>query len=228
MREKILYGIALLAAALLARNLYLIFLQLPDEAAQGAIYRIIYFHVPSAITAMLGFLVAGTASGIYLATKKLRYDGVAAAVTEVSLAFATVVLVTGSIWARIIWGVWWTWDARLTSMFVCWLLYAGYLMLRSAVEEPTQRAKFSAVLSLFAFTDVIIVWKSIEWWRNLHPGPVLSFRTGGGNMDPAMEAMIYRNLLALVLFATVLVMVRMRQEEMRREIASLRQLALAR
>ena len=200
---------------------------MPDEAAQGAIYRIIYFHVPSAITAMLGFLVAGTASGIYLATKNLRYDAVAAAVTEVSLAFATVVLVTGSIWARIIWGVWWTWDARLTSMFVCWLLYAGYLMLRSAVEEPTQRAKFSAVLSLFAFTDVIIVWKSIEWWRNLHPGPVLSIRTGGGNMDPAMEAMIYRNLLALVLFATVLVMVRMRQEEMRREIASLRQLALA-
>jgi heme exporter protein C len=171
--------------------------------------------------------VAGTASAIYLTTKKLRYDGLAAAVTEVSLAFATVVLVTGSIWARIIWGVWWTWDARLTSMFVCWLLYAGYLMLRSAVEEPTQRAKFSAVLSLFAFTDVIIVWKSIEWWRNLHPGPVLSIRTGGGNMDPAMEAMIYRNLLALLLFATVLVMVRMRQEEMRREIASLRQLALA-
>ncbi len=227
MRDKVLHAIALLAAVLLARNLYLIFLQLPDEAAQGAIYRIIYFHVPSAITAMLGFLVAGTASAIYLGSKNLRYDAVAAAVTEVSLAFATVVLVTGSIWARIIWGVWWTWDARLTSMFVCWLLYAGYLMLRSAVEEPTQRAKFSAVLSLFAFTDVIIVWKSIEWWRNLHPGPVLSIRTGGGNMDPAMEAMIYRNLLALVLFATVLVMVRMRQEEMRREISSLRQLALA-
>jgi heme exporter protein C len=227
MRDKVLYGIALLATVLLTRNLYLIFLQLPDEAAQGAIYRIIYFHVPSAITAMLGFLVAGTASAIYLGSKNLFYDAVAAAVTEVSLAFATVVLVTGSIWARIIWGVWWTWDARLTSMFVCWLLYAGYLMLRSAVEEPTQRAKFSAVLSLFAFTDVIIVWKSIEWWRNLHPGPVLSIRTGGGNMDPAMEAMIYRNLLALILFATVLVMVRMRQEEMRREIASLRQLALA-
>lgn len=227
MRDKVLHAIALLAAVLLARNLYLIFLQLPDEAAQGAIYRIIYFHVPSAITAMLGFLVAGTASAIYLGSKNLRYDAVAAAVTEVSLAFATVVLVTGSIWARIIWGIWWTWDARLTSMFVCWLLYAGYLMLRSAVEEPTQRAKFSAVLSLFAFTDVIIVWKSIEWWRNLHPGPVLSIRTGGGNMDPAMEAMIYRNLLALVLFAIVLVMVRMRQEEMRREIASLRQLALA-
>ena len=227
MRDKVLHAIALLAAVLLARNLYLIFLQLPDEAAQGAIYRIIYFHVPSAITAMLGFMVAGTASAIYLGSKNLRYDAVAAAVTEVSLAFATVVLVTGSIWARIIWGVWWTWDARLTSMFVCWLLYAGYLMLRSAVEEPTQRAKFSAVLSLFAFTDVIIVWKSIEWWRNLHPGPVLSIRTGGGNMDPAMEAMIYRNLLALILFATVLVMVRMRQEEMRREISSLRQLALA-
>ena len=160
----------------------------------------------SAITAMPGFM--GPARQRIYSLEKLGTNAVAA-VTEVSLAFATVVLVTGSIWARIIWGVWWTWDARLTSMFVCWLLYAGYLMLQRG-GEPTQRAKFSAVLSLFAFTDVIIVWKSIDGGAIYIPAGA-RIRTGGGNMDPAMEAMIYRNLLALVLFATVLVMVRMRQ-----------------
>jgi heme exporter protein C len=227
MREKLIYALSAVAAVLLVRNLYVIFLSLPDEAQQGPIYRILFVHLPAAITCFVGFLVAGIFSAMYLGSKNLRYDAVAAASTEVGLAFATVVLVTGSIWARIIWGIWWTWDARLTSMLVCWLLYASYLMLRRAVTEPTQRARFSAVLSIFAFTDVIIVWKSIEWWRTQHPGPVLSIRTGGGRIDPAMEAAIYWNLLALLLFAIVLVLVRIRQEETRREIDGMRQEAHA-
>ncbi|HUJ22037.1 MAG TPA: cytochrome c biogenesis protein CcsA [Bryobacteraceae bacterium] len=227
MREKIIYIIAALAAVLLVRNLYVIFLSLPDEAQQGPIYRILFIHLPSAITCFAGFLVAGISSAIYLGTKNLRYDAIAVSATEVGLAFATVVLVTGSIWARIIWGIWWTWDARLTSMLVCWLIYASYLMLRGAIGEPTQRARFSAVLSIFAFTDVIIVWKSIEWWRTQHPGPVLSIRTGGGRIDPAMESAIYWNVLALMLFAIVLVMTRIRQEEARREIHGMRQAAHA-
>ena len=227
MRQKVIYILAAAAAVLLVRNLYVILLGLPDEAQQGPIYRILFFHLPSAITCFIGFLAAGISSAMYLGTKNLRYDAIAVASTEVGLAFATVVLATGSIWARIIWGIWWTWDARLTSMLVCWLLYASYLMLRRAIDEPTQRAKFSAVLSIFAFSDVIIVWKSIEWWRTQHPGPVLSIRTGGGKMDPAMEAAIYWNLLALFLFGVVLVLVRLRQEEMRREIDGMRQMAHA-
>ena len=225
MRQIYIYVAGLAAALLLAFNLYTMFL-LPDELNQGAIYRIIYFHVPSALTALLGFFIAMLASAGYLWKKDLRYDAVASTTIEVSLVFATVVLVTGSIWARIIWGIWWTWDARLTSMFVCWLLYAGYLMLRRAIDDPTQRARLSAVLSIFAFTDVIIVWKSIEWWRTQHPGPVLSIRNGGG-MAQGMEAPIYLNLLALVLLASMLVLVRMRQEGMRREIDALRRFAHA-
>ena len=225
MRQIYIYVAGLAAALLLAFNLYTMFL-LPDELNQGAIYRIIYFHVPSALTALLGFFIAMLASAGYLWKKDLRYDAVASTTIEVSLVFATIVLVTGSIWARIIWGIWWTWDARLTSMFVCWLLYAGYLMLRRAIDDPTQRARLSAVLSIFAFTDVIIVWKSIEWWRTQHPGPVLSIRNGGG-MAQGMEAPIYLNLLALVLLASMLVLVRMRQEGMRREIDALRRFAHA-
>ena len=226
MREKLIYLFSAVAMGLLIWDLYRIFLGLPDEANQGAIYRIIYFHVPAAITCMLGFFVAMVCSASYLISKNLRFDSVAAAVTEVSVVFATVNLVTGSIWGRIIWGIWWTWDARLTSMLVCWLLYAGYLMLRRAIDEPTQRARLSAVLSIFAFADVIIVWKSIEWWRTQHPGPVLSIRNGGG-MAPGMEAPLWWNLLAMGLVAASLVLLRMRQEGIRRELDALRRHAHA-
>lgn len=223
MREKLIYLFLAAAGVLLAINLYIVFMKLPDELNQGMIYRIIYFHVPSSLAAFTAFFAALIASAGYLTTKDLRFDAVAAAASEVGVAFASVVLVTGSIWARIIWGIWWTWDARLTSMFVCWLLYIGYLMLRRAIEEPAQRARLSAVLSIFAFTDVIIVWKSIEWWRTQHPAPVLSIRNGGG-MAPGMEAPIYWNFLALALLGAALVMIRMRQESVRREIDSLRRM----
>jgi len=226
MREKLIYVFSIAAMALIAWDLYRIFMVLPDEANQGSIYRIIYFHVPAAITAMTGFFVAMVGSALYLITRNLKFDSVAAAVTEVSVVFAAVNLVTGSIWARVIWGIWWTWDARLTSMLICWLLYAGYLMLRRATDEPTQRARLSGVLSIFAFVDVIIVWKSIEWWRTQHPAPVLSIRNGGG-MAPGMESPLWWNVLAMALVAASLVLLRMRQESIRRELDALRRYAHA-
>jgi heme exporter protein C len=226
MREKLIYAFSIVAMALIAWDLYRIFMVLPDEANQGSIYRIIYFHVPAAITAMVGFFVAMVTSALYLITRNLKFDSVAAAVTEVGVVFAAVNLVTGSIWARVIWGIWWTWDARLTSMLICWLLYAGYLMLRRATDEPTQRARLSAVLSIFSFVDVIIVWKSIEWWRTQHPAPVLSIRNGGG-MAPGMESPLWWNVLAMALVATCLILLRMRQEGIRRELDALRRYAHA-
>jgi heme exporter protein C len=224
MRDKIIFVLAGICAAILSVNLYNILLVLPDEKDQGAIYRILYFHVPSIFTGFTGFFVALAASGMYLVTRNLKYDSFAAAVTEVSLAFATVVLATGMIWGRISWGIWWAWDARLTTMLVCWLIYAGYVMLRRAIDEPTERARLSAVVSIFGCVDIMIVWKSIEWWRTQHPAPVLSVRNGGG-MAPGMEAPIYWNWVALMCLAAILVMVRMRQEDMSREIDSLRRLA---
>ena len=136
-------------------------------------------------------------------------------------------IVTGSIWARIIWGIWWTWDYRLTSALVCILIFSGYLMLRRAIDEPTQRARLSSALCIFGCVDVVIVYKSIEWFRNQHPGPVLDFRTGGGRMDPAMPTVFFNNFLALLLVAAVLVLIRTRQESTAREIDSLRRLAHA-
>jgi heme exporter protein C len=224
MRDKIMLVLGGICAVILSLNLYKILLVLPNEKDQGAIYRIMYFHVPSIFTGFTGFFVALAASGMYLATRNLKYDAVAAAVTEVSLAFSTIVLVTGMIWGRIIWGIWWTWDARLTTMLVCWLIYAGYIMLRRAIEEPTERARLSAVVSIFGCADILIIWKSIEWFRTQHPAPVLSVRDGGG-MGPGMEAPIYWNWLALMCLAAILVMVRMRQENISRQIDTLRRMA---
>lgn len=224
MREKVLYALGIIALLLIVRNLFHIFMRTPDEASQGAIFRIIFFHVPAAIVALLGAVVALAASIGWLTTRRMRFDSVAVAVTEVSLAFLAANLITGSIWGRIIWGIWWTWDARLTSALVCWLLYAGYLMLRRAIEDPTQRATVAAVYSIFAFVDVPIVVFSIKWWRTQHPQPVF---WGGGSFpaDWYMTALLM--LLAMTLLGVVLTAIRLRQEETQREIDALRRYAHA-
>src|SRR3954468_23189658 len=195
MRERIAIGLAALAAVLLSYNLYQMFLGLPDEALQGAIYRILFFHAPAAIVGMLGYFAALTFSIMYLSSGNLRWDSLSASIIEVSLVFSCLNIVTGSIWARIIWGIWWTWDHRLTSALVCILIFFGYLVMRKAIDEPTQRARLSSALCIFGCVDVVIVYKSIEWFRNQHPGPVLDFRTGGGHMDPAMQNIFYLNFV---------------------------------
>ena len=226
MRQKIAMALAAVAGLLVTWNLYTIFIQVPDELNQGAIFRIIYFHFPFAMTSFAGFFTAMFFGVAYLWKKDLRYDALAVPITEVSFAFALVTLITGSIWGRVIWGIWWTWDPRLTSYFICLVMYASYFMLRRAIDDPHQRATLSAVLSIFASLDIVFVWKSIEWYRTQHPQPVLSFRNGGG-MAPGMEAPLYWNLLAMVLLATSLILIRMRQENMKREIEALRRYAHA-
>lgn len=225
MRQRILIGLSGVAAGLLAINLYVILLQLPDEKAQQAIFRVIFFHVPDAWTAFLCFFAAMAASILYLATKNLRWDALAVSATEVGLAFGLANLVTGMIWGSNIWGTAWTWDARLTSMLIGCLLYAGYLMLRHAMEDPTERAKNSAVLSIIAFADVPVIFFSIHWWRRmLHPAPVV---WGGGWMSPEYWRILLLNWAPLLLLAAVLMAVRMRQEEQQRELEALRRRAHA-
>jgi heme exporter protein C len=223
MREKVIYVLGAVAILLLARNLVLI-AGFPPERSQGMIFKIIFFHVPAAMTALLGAAVALVSSILFLKTRNFKYDALAVAVTEVGLAFLAANLITGSIWGRVIWGIWWTWDARLTSALICWLLYAGYLMLRRAIEEPTQRATFAAVFSIFAFIDVPIVIFSIKWWRTQHPQPVF---WGGGSIPSDWSTVMWLNLLALLLLAAVMTMVRLRQEDTQRELDSLRRMAHA-
>ena len=223
MRDKIIYVIGAIALAILAWNTYTIAF-LEEETRQGNVFKIIFFHVPVAITAMLCAFAALLGSVTFLITKNFKFDAMAVAVTEVGLAFLAANLVTGSIWGRQIWGIWWTWDARLTSALVCWLLYAGYLMLRKAIEEPTQRATFAAVFSIFAFIDVPIVIFSIKWWRTQHPAPVF---WSGGSFPPDWTRHFLWNMLAMVLLGIVMTTVRFGQEQAQREIDSLRREAHA-
>ena len=153
------------------------------------------------------FFVAMFSALWYLRTRDLRFDAAAAAINEVAFAFATITLITGMIWGRIIWGIWWAWDPRITSYFICLLMYFGYFMMRRAVDEPHRRARLSAVLSILASVDIVIVWKSIEWFRTQHPGPVLEIR-GGGGMAPGMEAPLFWNVLVFLMLETALVLVR--------------------
>jgi heme exporter protein C len=139
------------------------------------------------------------------------------------VVFSLVNLATGSIWGRNQWGIWWAWDARITSQFICVLIYVGYLVIRPAFSDATQRATISAVLSIFAFADIPIVWFSIRWWRTQHPGPVLE--TGGLQHDMAM-ALLY-NTIGFLLLGIALSLVRLRSEEVQREVESMRRLAHA-
>jgi len=223
MRDNILYILGAVSLGILVWNINTI-AQLPEETQQGVVFKIIFFHVPMAMSAMLASAVALVASILFLITRNFKFDALAVSVTEVGLALLAGNLVTGSIWGRQIWGIWWTWDARLTSALVCWLLYAGYLMLRHAIEEPTQRATFAAVFSIFAFIDVPIVIFSIKWWRTQHPQPVF---WGGGSFPPDWSVHFWWNVLAIALFAAVLAGVRLRQEESQRELDSLRRMAHA-
>ncbi len=219
MREKLMYFLGAVVAILFVRNLYVILNVLPDEANQGAMYRIMFFHIPSWWTAGLALMLSAGTSIAYLRTGKLKYDTISVSVTEVAVVFLFIGLTTGMIWARIIWGIWWTWDARLTSAFVCVLLYGGYLILRNGIADPTQRAKISAAFNLFAFADVPIVWYSIRFWRTQHPQPM--------TLPPEMWSALLWNWLTLILLMTIFILLRLRQEEARRDIDGLRRLAHA-
>ncbi len=219
MRDKTIMVLSLLAAVMFAGNLAIILLVLPDEVSQGPIFRIIFFHVPVAWTAFVLFFAAMISSILFLVRKDFKYDSFAAAATEVGLAFGAANLLTGMIWGRIIWGIWWTWDARLTSMLVGWIIYAGYVMLRRAIEEPTERARMSAVVSILAFADVPIIFWSIKWWRTQHPQPVVY---GGGFLSPGYWYMLFLNWIPILLLGVVLLLLRMRQEQTGREIDALR------
>jgi len=223
MRQNVLFLMAAVFAGILVWNMNTV-LSLPVQVQNVGAYKIIYLHVPAAFTAFTGFFAAMVASLMYLGTRKLKYDAFAGGVTEVSLVFATANLVSGMIWARYAWGIWWTWDARLTSMLVCVLMYYGYVMLRQAITEPTQRARLSAVMSIFGMAGVAFVYQSIAWYRTQHPSPVLGFREGGG-MGPGLEAPMYWNFLAMLCLAIILASVRMRQAEFETEIDSLRRMA---
>src|SRR5215813_4662999 len=163
----------------------LVFLYAPTEKMQGIVQKIFYFHVSSAITMFLAFFLVCAASILYLWKHSDWWDVVAFSAAEIGVVFCTLVLITGPLWARPIWGTWWSWDSTLTLTLVLWLIYVAYLMLRLETYDP-KRARFAAILGIIGFVDVPLIRWSVEKWRTLHPKPVLMQEGGTTGLTSAM------------------------------------------
>lgn len=162
-----------LASLLLLGTLSVLTFTLPvRDRVQGDAARIVYFHVPMAWIAFMAFFVVFVAGIAYLRTRASKWDHLGRASAEVGVVFTTLVLITGAIWGRPIWGTWWSWDPKLTTTLILWFIYLAYLMVRSYAEPP-RGATFAAILGIVGFVDVPIVYMSSVWWRTLHPQPVV-------------------------------------------------------
>jgi heme exporter protein C len=188
-----------LAFATMVTALACVFLYVPNERMQGPVQRIFYFHVNSAWSAFMGFGVAAAASALFLWRGDPAYDRLARAAVEVGMLFCTMVLVTGPIWARPIWGTWWTWDPRLTMTVILWTVYAVYLVLRSMGQDDPQIARYAAVLAIVGMLDVPLIMISVRLWRGMHPSVISAPAGTGGIQDPRMIVTLVVALVAFVL-----------------------------
>jgi heme exporter protein C len=193
-----------LAALGLAAGLVMAFGVAPPEAVQGNVQRIMYLHVPSVLVAYLAFGVVLVASVLYLCKRADGADRLAHASAEAGVIFTAITLSSGAIWGKPTWGTWWTWDARLTSAAVLFVLYLGYLLLRAMIEDRERAARYAAVLGIVAALDVPLVHFSVYWWRTLHQPPTL-LKPGPPALAPVFLATLLVNALAFALVYAYLV-----------------------
>ena len=179
MKKNSLLGLSLV---LMVAALYLVFVYVPTEKTMGIVQRIFYLMVPMGWLALLSFLVVFIGSILYLAKRESKWDILAHSSAEVGIVFTTLALIVGAIWAKPVWGVWWTWEPRLTSTLILWLIYLAYFMVRSFATEESRGARFAAVVGIVGFIDIPIVALATTLWRGIHPGPVI-FQ---GGLAPSM------------------------------------------
>lgn len=189
----------------------------PTERVMGDVQRIFYFHVPAALTMYVAYGLVFLASLMYLWKRQERWDELATAAAEVGTVFATIVLITGPIWGKPVWGTWWVWDGRLTSTLVLWLIFVAYLMLRSYGGGGQQVARYCAVLGIIGFVDLPIIHYSVTWWRTLHPGAVIMTEGSvGQGVEASMLITIVLGLVATLLLFALMLTLRLRLERLRR------------
>jgi heme exporter protein C len=199
--------------------LAMIFLYVPNEQVQGAPQRIFYFHLPIALNTYLGFFTVAGASASYLWQSDRFSDLLAQAAAEIGMVFCTLVIITGSLWARPIWGVWWTWDPRLTMVVILWTIYAAYLLLRMFAGDTEQVARYAAVLGVIGVLDIPILHIATRLWRGIHPKVE--------KMAPEMMWTLLIGMSAFLLLFCWLLWLRVRNLSQRDEIATLRRVVLA-
>jgi heme exporter protein C len=216
--SKVLRVLAPLAFLNIGVALYMALFYAPREQTMGDAQRIFYFHVPSAWIGFLSFFVVFVASVLFLVKRERRYDALALAAAEIGVVFTTLVLITGPLWAKAAWGAFWVWDARLTTTLVLWLIYVGYLMLRSSVDDM-KRARMAAVVGILGFLDVPIIYLSVTWWRTMHPTLVVN---DSGGLDGAMRLTLMVALLSFTLLFTWVLLIRLQLEQKRDRLAAQR------
>lgn len=214
------------AAALvfIIAGLYWGLVKAPPDAYQGDSQRIMYLHIPSILTAYLSFFLVFVGSCLYLWKREKRDDNLAHAAAEIGVLFTALTIIEGSIWGRPTWGVWWTWDARLTLTAILLLIFIGYLMLRALVEDESRAASAAAILGIIGFLDIPLIHMSVYWWRTLHQPPSIlrPDKVPWENIHPELLTALAINFVAFVLLYFYLLSNRLRLSEMREEIKSRR------
>src|SRR5919106_1031072 len=196
----------------------------PPDGFQGEVQRIMYLHVPSILTAYLSFFLVFVGSALYLWKREKRDDILAYSAAEIGVLFTALTIVEGSIWGRPTWGVWWTWDARLTLTAILLLIFIGYLMLRALIEDESRAASSAAILGIIGFLDIPLIHMSVYWWRTLHQPPSIlrPDKTPWENIDPELLAPLAINFVAFLLLYFYLLSLRLRLSETLEEIKSRR------
>lgn len=215
--NKNIYGfvdyLGLLVLMMIFISLVLIYGYAPMERTMGMAQKIFYFHVPSAFMAFASFAVVFVASILYLKSKNDKYDRVASSAAEIGTLFALIVLLTGPIWARSAWGVWWTWEPRLTTTLILFLIFIGYLMLRNYGAIGEQMKKYSAVVGIVGFLDVPIVYTSINWWS-----PEATAHPRGLELESSMKFALTFSFVTFSLLLLFLILKRIDLERLRNKL----------
>jgi heme exporter protein C len=219
---KVRVAIAFALAALVIYAGYAALFVAPDESTMHEVQRIFYMHVPVWIAMYIAISVALVANVAWLRTRNVKWDGLGVSAVEVTVVCCTIGLISGVLWGRPAWGIWWTWDARLTSTFILWMLYTSYLLLRGLIEDPQRKATLSAIFGIFASLDAPLVYFSNRLWRTQHPAPVF-FGGPDSGIAPEMLKVFLLCMVTIACVAVFLLVDRYRLERLRFEFEELRQ-----
>ncbi len=202
-------SLAVITGVMMLVDLYLIFMVAPTDSVLGHVQRVFYFHVPIAIMSFLAFFVVFVGSLMYLIKRTPKWDAIAHASAEVGVVFVTLALLTGIIWARPVWNTWWTWEPRLTTTMILWLIYVADLMVRAYAPTQSKGAIYAAVMGIVGFVDVPIVYYSVVWWRSIHPSPVVGPFAQADALDGTMALILLYSFITFLFFFAYMVMERM-------------------
>ena len=198
--------------------LYLVFVYVPTEQTMGIVYKIFYLMVPMGWLSLLSFLIVFVGSILYLVKRESKWDILAHSSAEAGIIFTTLALLTGAIWAKPVWGVWWAWEPRLTSTLILWLLYLAYFMVRSFATEESRGATFAAVVGIVGFIDLPIIVLTTTLWRGMHPEPII-FQ---GGLAPSMLVTLLVSITAFTALYSLLLIQRVSMKNDETEVKKLR------